>query len=245
MIDVSHECPSSSGPGPSMDGLTAYYAFVADAPLLDLAFTLGDLQSSGSPTYVSDCVWPGFQCAALTSSSDSSGGGQYFRVNNLNLGAMSESAGFSICTWFMFDAFANGMRIFDFGGLFVSIYGDCCWLYLVFVSSCGWNFNWVYSPSLNTIDQWRHLCVVNQGSSWSIYQNGALIGSSLSSGCSLSNVPQTSNFIGRSNGYSDPLLIGRVADFRIYQRALPSSDVAAIYRGVPNLSGNRPMLRNC
>ncbi len=89
--------------GSFASGLIAYYSFALESPLLDLAFSLGDLQASGGPSYVSDGPWPGAQCAALTSGGGSSGGGQYFRVNSLNLGAMGASTGFSICTWFAFD----------------------------------------------------------------------------------------------------------------------------------------------
>ncbi len=102
--------------GTSRTGLITYYTFFASAPLLDLAFSLGDLQASGNPSYVtvSDGPWPGSQCTALASSGGPSYG-QYFRVNPLNLGAMSASTGFSICTWFAFDATTNQAPIFDFG----------------------------------------------------------------------------------------------------------------------------------
>jgi hypothetical protein len=212
-------------------GLIAYYAFAADAPLLDEAFTLGDLLASGSPYYITECALPGSQCAALSSTGDSSGGGQYFRVNPVSLG----SAGFSICTWFVFDATTYSARIFDFGAgrdnnnvvLFRSGWSDVLYVYY----SCGYGNGYFHFPNPIINGQWRHVCVVNQGKSWSFYDNGVFAASQTAS-CSLSNVLLTSNFIGRSNWYADSLLIGRVDEFRIYQKALLYFDVAGIYNGL-------------
>jgi hypothetical protein len=221
--------------GPSSTGLMAHYAFISDAPLLDLAFSLGDLQAVGNISYCDDGPWPGSQSAVLTSGGDSSGGGQYFRVRSLNLGAMSESTGFSICTWFVFDATRYGARIFDFGQaagnsvLSLSRSGMSDQLQLQY-SYCGsYTFP---SPIIN--GQWRHVCVVNQGSSWSIYDDGVSVGSRY---CSLNNVILSSNFIGRSNYYYSQLLVGRLGEFLIYRKALVPSDVTSIYIGPHFLSG--------
>ena len=209
-------------------GLVAYYTFPSDAPLLDLAFSLGDLQASSNISYVQDGPWPGSQCAALASVGDSYGGGQYFRLTPLNLGAMSASTGFSICTWFVFDATTNGASIFDFGmgawsselRLFLSGYST----QLQLQYSCG-SYTFV-KPIIN--GQWRHVCVVNQGSSWSVYDDGRLA-ASLYTYCIMNNVQLTSNFIGRSNNYGESSFVGRVDEFRIYQKQLLPSDVTGIY----------------
>ena len=198
-----------------------------------MTFTLGDLQASGSPHFIKECAWPGSQCAALTSTGDSSGGGQYFRVNPLNLGPMSASAGFSICTWFVFDATTYHARIFDFGAgrsnniiLFRNQWSNV----LQFDFYCGPGYGYFFFPNPIINGQWRHVCVVNQGRSWSFYDDGVFAASQTAS-CSLSNVLLTSNFIGRSNWYEDSLLIGRMDEFRIYERALIHFDVDGIYKG--------------
>ena len=216
--------------GAATTGLIAYYTFFSKAPLLDLAFSLGDLQASESPTYIADGPWPGSQCAALTSAGNSYGGGQYFRLNPLNLGAMSASTGFSICTWFVFDATTNDASVFDFGtGTWNSVVrlfrsGSSSQLQLQY-SYCGS----YYFPKPIINGQWRHVCVVNQGSSWSVYDDGQPLDSSWLTYCSLNNAQLTSNFIGRSNSYSASLLIGKVDEFRIYKKQLPFSTVAGVY----------------
>ncbi len=155
--------------GPTTDRLIAYYTFVADAPLLDMAFTLGNLLASGSPSYISECPgppsfqvrpWLSSQCAALTSNGDSSGGGQYFRVNPVNLGSMSASAGFSICTWFVFDSTTYHARIFDFGAgrdknniiLFRNQWSNV--LRFDFYCGPGYGYFFFKNPIVN--GQWRH-----------------------------------------------------------------------------------------
>jgi hypothetical protein len=185
-----------------------------------MAFSLGDLQASGSPNYIAECPWPGSQCARLASLGYYSwGGGQYFRLNPLNLGAMSASTGYSICTWFVFDETTYEASVFDFGTgdwnsvlrLFRSGYSEQLQLQY---SYCG--YYTFPNPIIN--GQWRHVCVVNQGSSWSVYDNLALVASLL---CSLNDVELTSNFIGRSNNnWNQLLFVGRVDEFRIYQKPL-------------------------
>jgi hypothetical protein len=230
LLDAVHFYPTGTA------GIVAYYTFFFQAPLLDLAFSLGDLQARGGPSYIADGPWPGSQGAALTSIGDSSGRGQYFRVNALNLGAMSKSTGFSICTWFVFDATTDGARIFDFGtGAGSSVLSlSRSWTQLMLQYYCDYGTNGYSFPNPIVNGQWRHVCVVNQGSSWSVYDNGVYGGSGF---CSLNNVLLTSNFIGRSNYYYHSLLIGRVDEFRIYKEPLSSSAVFIIYSNRYDLPG--------
>jgi hypothetical protein len=223
--------------GPSYTGLIAYYTFDSTAPLLDTAFSLGDLQAIGNPTYSPSGPLHGSQCAVLSSVSDSSGGGQFFRMNTLNLGAMSASGGFSICTWFMFDAATSWARIFDFvllasgssrDGVFLARRGTST--QLVVALYCGTASETVVIPNPIINGEWRHVCVINQGRIFSFYNNGALSLSQTAS-CSLNNVQLNLNFIGRSNYNNDRLLIGKVDEFQIYRRALLPSEVANIYGG--------------
>ena len=171
-------------------------------------------------------IWPRSLCAALTSYGDSSGGGQYFRLNTVNLGAMSASTGFSICTWFVYDETTSWARIFDFSNPsnFLSLHRSANSDQLVFEGCVNHQFS---NPIIN--GKWRHVCVVNQGSSWGVYDDGSSVGSVF--GCYLDSNPFTSNFIGRSMVSMDPLLVGRVDEFRIYKKSLLPSDVASIHRG--------------
>ncbi len=153
---------------------------------------------------------------------------------------MSASAGFSICTWFVFDATTYSARIFDFGAgrdnnnVVLFRIGSSNVLQLFY--SCGY-FNF---PNAIINGQWRHVCVVNQGRSWSVYDDGVFAVSQTAS-CSLSNVLLTSNFIGRSNWHEQSLLIGRVDEFRIYQKALVYFEVADIYIGLEPAGVNKQL----
>ncbi len=224
--------------GPSYAGLIAYYTFDSSATLLDLAYSLGDLQAIGNPSYTSSGPLHGSRCAVLSSTSDSSGGGQYFRMSTLNLGAMSASDGFSICTWFVFDATTSWARVFDFAfaPILASSRHNVCLARngitnkLTVEYSCGSVTASAVIPNTIVNGDWRHVCIVNQGRKWSFYDNGAIAVSQTAT-CSLSNIPLNSNFIGRSNFNHDRLLIGRVDDFRIYQRSLSRDEVAIIYSG--------------
>jgi uncharacterized protein len=158
-------------------------------------------------------------------------------VNTLNLGAMSASTGFSICIWFVFDATTYEARIFDFGtgsGSSVLSLSRSWWSnQLRLLYYCG---EYIF-PNPIIDGQWRHVCVVNQGSSWSFYDNGAL--SAFKAYCNLNNVLLTSNFIGRSNYNFPQLLIGRVDEIRIYEKALLPSDVTSIYPWLYALPGTK------
>ena len=92
---------------------------------------------------------------------------------------------------------------------------------------CGFTNNWKAYPNPIVNGQWRHVCAVNQQTQWSLYDNGEFV-TSLDA-CSLSSFPLTSNLIGKGNRVGDGLLVGKISEFRIYQRALSSIEVASIY----------------
>ena len=226
---------------PSAAGLMAYYKFDSNAPLLDSASTLGDLQSAGNPSFPSSGPWSGTNyaspCVALTSDSDSNGGGQFLQLNPINLGSMSAAGGFSICSWFVYDQVTELARIFDFGlGPYynnVVLRRQSSSTDLWLESYCGQSNQaqpYFFFPDPIQLGQWRHVCIVNQGAQWDFYDNGQHVGSQTSS-CSLQDVMTTFNYIGRSDWSlaDNRLLVGRVAEFRIYSRRLSASDVTAVY----------------
>ncbi len=223
-------------PGPSRTGLIAYYAFNTKSLVVDSARNLGSLQAFGNPSQRPDGPWSGSQSAALTSISNSNSGGQHFQMNSLNLGAMSNTpgGGFSICTWFAFDATVMWSRVFDFGlgisyNVFLAREQTSKALYINF--SCRKRtFHNIYFPKPIINGKWRHMCVVNLGRDWSIYDDGALAATATSI-CNMTDALLTSNYIGRGNWnfVSDPFLVGRVDEFRIYNRALSARDVTTLY----------------
>jgi hypothetical protein len=157
-------------------------------------------------------------------------------MNSLNLGSMSASNGFAICTWFVFDATTNYARIFDFGigpknnNLLLAREGLNANLVVHYYNSLVYGGYFAFpEPIIN--GQWRHVCIVNKGNKWSFYDNGEFMASQIAS-FSLQNVLLTSNYIGRSNWDVDRLFIGRVDEFKIYQKTILPSDVASIYSGM-------------
>ncbi len=224
----------------SITGLIGYFTFGINASLLDTAQSLGNLQAYGNPSYTADGPWPGSQCTILNSYSDSSGLGQYFRVPSLNLGSMSISTGFSICSWFAFNATTRWARIFDFGAgqnnqnIILSREGVSNNLRFANVYDTYTEETILPNPIIN--GKWRHVCVVNQGRNWTVYDDGTIAVFQIAS-ASIKNVLLTSNFIGRSNWAIDKLLIGRIDEFRIYQKSLLPSDVTRIYSARFSITG--------
>jgi hypothetical protein len=221
-------------PGPDRTCLIAHYAFNTISLVVDSARKLGSLQAFGNPSQRPDGPWSGSQSAALTNTYNSNGGGQYFKVNNLNLGAMSRTtAGFSICTWFAFDATTMWSRVFDFGlgmsnnNIYVARVQTSETLQIYYSCRQG-HYQEINLPKPIINGKWRHVCVVNLGRNWSIYDDGALAASRTAT-CDLTNTLLTSNYIGRSNWNWDPLLVGRVDEFRIYDRALSAWQVTNLY----------------
>jgi hypothetical protein len=218
--------------------LIGFYTFNSNNRLLDSTGRSGNLiASSAPPSYTSDCQWAGSECAVLSSNTTTGvGNEQYFRFPTVNLGQMSASSGFSICVWFVLDVLAPSSRVFDFGGgagdnnVLVS-FEESNHLYLGYFNN-GTSES-ITSQSGSAVGVWRHVCVVNQGTAWQLYENGTLSGSKTSA-FNLNPVALTSNFLGRSNEDGNKLLRGKLDEFRMYSRALTGSDVASVYvfRGV-------------
>ena len=227
--------PSSSSVIFGDAALFAYYTFGTDSRLKDSSHASVDLvpSSSDAPTYVSDCRWPGAECSQLSSEADSSGGGQYFALPTFNLGKMSAEAGFSICAWFVFDSVRSGSRIFDMGNgeysnnVFIARNGDTSTLYAEYWANDAERGS-LESPNAIVQGVWRHACLVNVGKTWDLYDDGVQSVHATAS-FYLITVDLARNYIGRSNWNGDSLLQGKIDEFRMYTRALSSTEVANIF----------------
>jgi hypothetical protein len=175
---------------------------------------------------------------------NSGGAGQYFQLPTMNLGRMSAGSGFSICVWFVFDVLGRWSRVFDMGcgsankNILLTQSGESNILTLHV-----WNFSNIAveqqldSPISITTGVWRHVCIVNQGRSWKLYDNGAL-SAFASLTFDIQPVNLTSNYLGRSNWGSDYLFQGKIGEFRVYNKSLSGSEVEGIYtlRGMIRLN---------
>ena len=102
-------------------------------------------------------------------------------------------------------------------------------------------------PAPIVLGEWRHVCIVNQGTTWTYYDKGGLVGiSPTSSSNYLADSLLSPNYLGRSNWDGDRLLQGSISDFRVYSVALTASVVADLYAAqgiclfLPKLSYQSP-----
>jgi hypothetical protein len=231
------EAGSISSPMALDPSLVELYTFSPISRLRDSTLASPDLTVPAlAPGFTSDCQWAGAECAIFSTVGVSSGGGQYLQLPTVNLGRMSAAAGFSICLWFVFDAVGSTERLFDIAvgesnnNVLLCRNGATTSLALFFGFPN--NQQSLISPNPIVLGTWRHVCVVNRGRSWNLYDDGALAVSTTATS-DLASVDLTSNFIGKSNWASDTLLRGKVDEFRMYNRSLSANEVSAVfaYRG--------------
>ena len=75
---------------------------------------------------------------------------------------------------------------------------------------------------------WHHVAVTLNGPTGTLYVDGVQVGRNSAMTLKPSDMGATTqNWIGRSQ-YNDPYLNGRVDDFRIYNKALTGSEIAAL-----------------
>lgn len=78
-----------------------------------------------------------------------------------------------------------------------------------------------------TPQQWQHITMVRQyGDSFKLYVNGTLVASAADNGKALT--PPAVN-LGRNPNHGQTGLVGKFDDFRIYDRALSSAEIAELY----------------
>ncbi|PLB19033.1 MAG: Fibronectin type III domain protein [Flavobacteriaceae bacterium FS1-H7996/R] len=151
----------------------------------------------------------------------------------LSEGVVSSLTDFSISTWVKLDKVDNWARIFDFGT------GTSNYMFIT--PKNGSNGNLRYAIKTGDVEQqintsvaltterWYHLAVTQSGTTAILYLDGAEVGRNTSMTLSPSSLGNTTqNWIGKSQ-WPDPLLDGLVDDFRIYSRALDSTEVHSLY----------------
>ena len=76
---------------------------------------------------------------------------------------------------------------------------------------------------------WHHVAVTLNGATGTLFVDGVQVGQNTAMTLKPSDMGSTTqNWIGRSQFSSDPYLNGKVDDFRIYNRALTVSEIAAL-----------------
>ncbi|MBD3915928.1 ThuA domain-containing protein [Nocardioides hwasunensis] len=80
-----------------------------------------------------------------------------------------------------------------------------------------------------TANQWNHVVFTRQGTTGTLYLNGAQVATRNNLTLTMTDVgPTTNNWLGR-NGYNDPSFDGLMDDVRLYTTSLSAADVAGLY----------------
>jgi hypothetical protein len=144
---------------------------------------------------------------------------------------------FTISTWVNLDAASGWSRIFDFGsGITSNMFltpanGATGTVRFAITTSGGGGEQQINGTSALPTGAWTHVAVTLSGNLGILYVNGVEVGRNEALTLTpMSLGSTTQNWIGRSQ-YPDPYLDGRVDDFRIYDNALPASDVLALFNG--------------
>ena len=240
-------CPlnSNSGSGASVctanagyynldSSLRAYYTFNPGELLRDTTGVTGFLSpSASSPTSQQSGPFGASSYSAFLTGSASSmaANNQFFQLPSLTL-----PNDVSICSWFWISSsITRGYnRVFDFGAgmtanVMVNIRGGSNVLetaiYDETPSLLGTS---AVSDGATPVNTWKHVCVILSGSSGNFWINNIGQSFTLTRARNV-NTALSSSFIGRSNWASDYYWYGAIDEFRIYTKALSSSEVSALY----------------
>ena len=152
-------------------------------------------------------------------------------------GIVSKLTDFSITTWVKLDRVDNWARLFDFGS------GTNKYMFLTPRNGANGRLRYairngsvvqqIDTDSTLTSGRWYHLAVTQSGTTAILYLDGVEVGRNTNMTLTPSSLGNTTqNWIGRSQ-WPDPLLAGLVDDFKIYSKALNTSEIEQIIAGVP------------
>ncbi len=170
--------------------------------------------------------------AALNVASDaaSNSADQYV---SLPPGIVAGLTTFSISLWFNLNVAGFGYRLFDFGtGTTTYMFATPNGYALRYdITTQGVNGEEGVDPgSFLPVSSWQHLAVTQDGTTVTLYLNGAQIAQNTAVALNPSNLGSTTqNWIGRSQYAGDSYLDGEIDEFRIYDRALRADEVLELY----------------
>lgn len=139
----------------------------------------------------------------------------------------------TVATWVYWNGGSSWQRIFDFGNgenenMFLSPSSGSS--QLLFSIKNGGVEQSINAPALSS-GVWSHVAVTLSATGASMYVNGKQVAESNAITISPLDFKPVLNYIGRSQ-FSDPLLNGRVDDFRVYNYALTADEIAEL--SLPN-----------
>lgn len=150
-------------------------------------------------------------------------------------GVVSDLTTATLMCWVKTSSVASWQRIFDFGTgtsnyMFLTTQyatgGNANRLRFAITNSGNGNEQRINSSIATPSGTWVHVAVVLNGGTGTLYLNGSPVGQNTTMTLNPSNLGiTTQNFIGRSQ-FPDPYLDSSIDDFRIYNRAMPSGEIA-------------------
>jgi len=147
---------------------------------------------------------------------------------------VSTLSDFTISTWVKMDAISTWMRVFDFGAsttkyMFLTVQqsvssGKSNVRYAIKNGGTELNVSYSYTFPLNI---WTHLAITQTGNTSRLYINGVLVATNTAINIKPTNLGSTTlNYLGKSQ-FADPMFNGSIDEFKIYNRALSDSEIAA------------------
>jgi fibronectin type 3 domain-containing protein/regulation of enolase protein 1 (concanavalin A-like superfamily) len=164
-----------------------------------------------------------------------SGSSQYV---TLPTGVVNGQTTCTLTSWVYLNSVSNWARIFDFGS------GTGTYMFLTPKNAANGKIRFAITTSSSSGEQkidgaaalgtggWHHVAVVLNGSTGTLYVDGAQVGQNTSMTLTPSSLGATTqNYIGKSQ-WNDPYLNGIVDDFHIYSSVLTSGQIASLYGGL-------------
>ncbi|RVT71973.1 hypothetical protein EOD40_16260 [Flavobacterium sufflavum] len=194
--------------------------------------------NEASGTQATDTWGTNHATLQATATRDTGRGGSALKLDGtstsyatLPTGIVSTLTDFTISTWVKMDVKSNWMRVFDFGTgtskyMFLSIQagGANVMRYAIKNGGSEQQLSFTYTLPLNT---WTHFAITQSGNTCSMYINGALVATNTGVTIKPSTIGSTTlNYLGKSQ-FSDPLFKGSIDEFKIFNRALSASEIAA------------------
>jgi len=143
----------------------------------------------------------------------------------------------TIAAWVYWDGGSNWQRIFDFGNnttqyMFLTPQSASATLRFAITTSSGPGEQMLETTALST-GQWVHIAFTLSFNMGRLFVNGVPRTSNFAMTINPSDFNPGQNYIGKSQ-YTNPLFNGRIDDFRIYNYALTTSDIAMLSAGNAN-----------
>ena len=157
----------------------------------------------------------------------------------LPAGVVNGLTGCTLSFWANLDSTSNWQRFIDFGSnttvnMFVTPKNGVNGKLRFAITTAGGNGEQrIDGTGAFPATGWHHVVVTLSGATGTLYLDGAQVGQNTTMTLTPTSLGNTSNnYFGRSQ-YADPYLAGRLDDFRVYGRALTSTEVGSLMASSP------------